>query len=129
MPDDEYCCDDCQRADSKGHIEDPRVIDSEFIDDKYQWSLETFGTAQRAEGIVADIRSELLEVLAKPDDITQWVDVILLALDGMSRQGFSGEEIINAIIAKQKINTTRKWSVTKPEADQPTFHIKDDNGK
>lgn len=123
----DYCSLECHNAYRRTFDEyvPPRVIDKYFIDDKYKWSCKTFGSAKRVRGLVKHIRSELKEVLAKPSDIYEWVDIVLLALDGMSRQGFSGEEIIAAIIDKQDINTKRTWSVTQPTADQPSFHVKD----
>jgi hypothetical protein len=41
--------------------------------------------------------------------LSEWVDVILLALDGAWRSGASPEQIAFAIAAKQIKNESRKW--------------------
>lgn len=73
------------------------------------WSLSTFGPGHRAEGLCDHIRKELAEVAAAPNDLNEWVDVAILALDGAWRAGFSPEEIARAIEAKQTKNEARKW--------------------
>ena len=52
-----------------------------------EFSLRTFGPGPRSIGVVAHIRKELREVEADPTDLSEWVDVILLALDGAWRAG------------------------------------------
>src|SRR5688572_4735926 len=74
-----------------------------------EFSLKTFGPGPRTEGVLAHIRKELHEVEAKPADVFEWVDVILLALDGAWRAGHSPEVIANAIIIKQERNEGRQW--------------------
>lgn len=72
------------------------------------FSERTFGSLSTA-GVLDHIRKELHEIEAKPDDVLEWVDVILLALDGAWRAGFSPEQIVQAISAKQARNESRKW--------------------
>jgi hypothetical protein len=90
-----------------------------------KWSLETFGPGMRTEGICNHIRKELLEIEANPTDLMEWVDVILLAMDGASRAGYSGEEIVQALQDKQKVNETRTWPENTPEGE-PSEHIQED---
>lgn len=59
--------------------------------------------------MIDHIRKELNEIEARPDDVAEWVDVILLALDGAGRAGFSLEQIAQAIAAKQVKNEARQW--------------------
>lgn len=73
------------------------------------WSKETFGPGFRSKGVVDHIRKELLEIEAKPGDITEWIDVVILALDGAWRAGYSPDQIIEALIAKQTKNEGRQW--------------------
>lgn len=73
------------------------------------FSERTFGPGTRTAGVLDHIRKELKEIEAKPDDVSEWVDVILLALDGAWRVGFSPEQIAQAIAAKQERNELRKW--------------------
>lgn len=74
-----------------------------------EFSERTFGPGTRTAGVLDHIRKELNEIEAKPDDVSEWVDVILLALDGAWRAGFSPEQIARAIAAKQERNESRKW--------------------
>ena len=74
-----------------------------------EWSRRTFGPGERAKGVVAHIRKELVEIEAAPADLEEWVDVILLALDGAWRAGYTPEEIAAAIEAKQTKNEGRQW--------------------
>ncbi len=74
-----------------------------------EFSERTFGPGTRTAGVLDHIRKELNEIEAKPDDVTEWVDVILLALDGAWRAGFSPEQIAQAIAAKQARNEARQW--------------------
>ena len=74
-----------------------------------EWSEKTFGPGKRTAGVCDHIRKELAEVEADPDDAQEWVDVIILALDGAWRAGLSPEQIIGGIIAKQSKNERRTW--------------------
>ena len=55
------------------------------------------------------IRKELLEIEAAPNDLAEWIDVVILAFDGAWRTGATPEQIVRALIAKQYKNETRKW--------------------
>lgn len=73
------------------------------------FSERTFGPGTRAKGVVDHIRKELLEIEEKPDDLTEWIDVTILALDGAWRAGYTPDQIISALVAKQAKNEARKW--------------------
>lgn len=73
------------------------------------WSEQTFGPGSRAAGVVDHIRKELREIEADPADLSEWVDVIILACDGAWRAGHSPEQIASAIVAKQTRNEGRQW--------------------
>jgi hypothetical protein len=74
-----------------------------------EWSERTFGPDPRAAGICDHIRKELLEVEAKPTDLSEWIDVVILGLDGAWRAGHTPAEIIAALVAKQDKNESREW--------------------
>ena len=74
-----------------------------------EWSIKTFGPGERSQGIVDHIRKELDEIETSPFDLTEWIDVVILALDGAWRAGYSPDEIIAALVAKQAKNESRKW--------------------
>lgn len=73
------------------------------------WSEKTFGPGSRAQGVVDHIRKELLEIEADPTDLREWIDVVILALDGAWRSGASPTDIIEALSAKQFKNERRQW--------------------
>jgi hypothetical protein len=74
-----------------------------------EWSERTFGPGARAKGVVDHIRKELCEIEADPGDLKEWVDVVILALDGAWRSGASPAQIVEAIVAKQTKNEGRQW--------------------
>ena len=83
-------------------------INDEHIDHQREWSTKTFGPGLRL-GVIDHLRKELDEVAEDPTDLSEWVDVIILAFDGAWRSGASPEEIIEAIVAKQTKNEGRRW--------------------
>lgn len=74
-----------------------------------EFSERTFGPGPRAAGVVDHIRKELREIEAAPGDLTEWIDVVILALDGAWREGWTPEEIALALSAKQAKNEGRTW--------------------
>jgi hypothetical protein len=73
------------------------------------WSEKTFGPGARTAGVCDHIRKELLEIEADPLDLAEWVDVVILALDGAWRCGGKPDQIIVGIAAKQAKNEGRNW--------------------
>lgn len=73
------------------------------------WSEQTCGPGPRTTGIVDHIRKELAEIEADPTDVREWIDVVILALDGAWRCGATPEEIVAALAAKQARNEARTW--------------------
>lgn len=74
-----------------------------------EWSARTFGPGPRAAGVVDHIRKELREIEADPDDLEEWIDVVILAFDGAWRSGATPDEIIAKLDAKQTKNERREW--------------------
>ena len=74
-----------------------------------EWSGRTFGPGPRTAGVVDHIRKELREIEADPTDLSEWIDVVILALDGAWRAGGSQEQTNAALVAKQKKNEGRQW--------------------
>ena len=74
-----------------------------------KFSEATFGPGARTSGVIDHIQKELAEIEADPLDLEEWVDVILLALDGAWRTGASPQEVADAIDAKMTKNEGREW--------------------
>jgi hypothetical protein len=74
-----------------------------------EFSARTFGPGPRVEGVTDHIEKELKEVRESGGALDEWVDVIILGLDGAWRSGATPEQIVAAIEAKQTKNEGRKW--------------------
>jgi hypothetical protein len=88
------------------------------------FSERTFGPGARTRGVVDHIRKELDEILAAPADVSEWIDVVILAFDGAWRSGATPAEIVAALRAKQAKNEARKWPDWR--AADPTKAIEHD---
>lgn len=84
-------------------------IDAKHLMRQREFSLNTFGPGARTSGVLDHIAKELNEIREAPEDISEWVDVIILAFDGAWRAGWEPQQIIDAIIEKQGKNEKRKW--------------------
>lgn len=73
------------------------------------FSESTFGPGARTAGVLDHIGKELREIKAAPTDLSEWIDVVILALDGAWRAGYSPDQIIDALTAKQAKNEARTW--------------------
>ncbi len=73
------------------------------------FSRATFGPGQRTKGVCDHIRKELKEIQKKPNDVEEWIDVVILGLDGAWRCGASPEQIVRTLLAKQDKNEGRLW--------------------
>lgn len=89
------------------------------------WSSKTFGPGARTLGVVDHIRKELREIEAAPDDLTEWIDVVILALDGAWRAGGTPEQIIKTLTGKQARNEARDWPDWRTQsADKAIEHVR-----
>jgi len=95
-----------------------------YIQRQEEWSAKTFGNGVRTKGITAHIRKELLEIEAAPHDVEEWIDVVILALDGAWRAGYSPEQIVAALEAKQAKNFKRTYPMPISE-DIPSEHFRE----
>ena len=97
-----------------------------YINRQKEWSMKTFGLGMRTVGLCKHIQKELEEIQNDPVDVSEWCDIIILALDGAWRAGYTSEEITKALIEKQIVNFRRRWSLTKPQ-DEYIEHIREDD--
>lgn len=84
------------------------------------FSHATFGPGERTAGVSDHIRKELIEVEQSDGSADEWVDVVILALDGLTRRlAFIGgdrsdparvaEMAVKMIVDKQTRNEARAW--------------------
>lgn len=89
------------------------------------FSRSTFGPGPRTGGVIDHIRKELTEIEDDPADVEEWIDVILLAMDGAWRAGYTPEQIAEALKAKQEKNETRDWPDWRTaSADRAIEHVR-----
>lgn len=72
----------------------------EHLDRQRAFSVKAFGPGARVEGISDHIMKELAEVEAAPEDLSEWIDIVLLGLDGAWRAGYSSATIAGALAEK-----------------------------
>lgn len=94
----------------------------EYIEKQREWSLATFGPGLRTGGIVAHIKKELIEIEEEPESL-EWIDVIILGLDGAWRAGYDPDDIVRALVDKQDINFARTWPAPTSQ-DEPVEHVR-----
>lgn len=97
----------------------------QYLERQAEWSQKTFGPGRRTKGIIAHIKKELIEIEQEPKSLEEWIDVVILTLDGAWRAGYSPKQIVNALWCKQDMNIERDWPAPGPE-DQPIEHIRGD---
>lgn len=87
-----------KRFDLKAHLHRQRFF-----------SNNTFGPGRRTDGVCDHIRKEIKEIEADPNDLEEWIDVVMLAFDGAWRSGHSPGQIVDMIEFKQTKNEARTW--------------------
>lgn len=91
-------------------ISHPKGFDLiEHLYRQIEFSLTTFGPGPRTEGVLDHLHKELVEVEAEPNDLEEWIDLVMLALDGAWRAGFTPQQIAAQLEAKQTKNELREW--------------------
>ena len=73
------------------------------------FSERTFGPGTRTKNVIDHIHKELIEVEAAPTDLKEWIDVVILALDGAWRAGYSPEQIVVQLGRTLDRNEQREW--------------------
>ena len=89
----------------------------EHLVDQIGWSHETFGPGMRTEGVLDHMRKEMIEVADDPRDLEEWIDLVMLAMDGAWRCMEGGtlkpeiraEKVRDALRAKLLKNKQRAW--------------------
>ncbi len=88
-----------------------------FVERHRRWSFRTFGSGRQTIGLTRHIEKELGEIRANPDDLSEWVDIMILALDGYLRHGGTVENLLRDMHSKQEENFARRWL---PATDEST---------
>ena len=102
-------------------VQPPDLFD--HLKRQWAWSLKTFGPVRRTLGVTRHIEKEIAEIREKPEDLSEWVDVIILAMDGYWRHGGKPEELLMHMQAKQDKNFARQWPSPTSE-DEAVEHVR-----
>lgn len=96
------------------------------IAEQRAWSDRTFGPGTRLKGVLAHIRKELVEVEESGgEDIMEWVDLMVLAVDGATRSGHKPEDLLDAYARKMAENYEREWPDWRGfSEDEPIEHVR-----
>lgn len=102
------------------------TIEADDLDEQREWSDRTFGPGRRTEGVLKHIEKEVEEVRrTNGEDLSEWIDLIILAVDGATRAGFSGEQVTLAYHQKMRENRDRRWPDWRNfSEDEPIEHIR-----
>ncbi|MEM8773852.1 MAG: dATP/dGTP pyrophosphohydrolase domain-containing protein [Pseudomonadota bacterium] len=85
------------------------------------FSHATFGPGERREGVADHLRKEICEMLDANGSAREWVDIVILGLDGLTRRlsfetgsgrrdpEITAELACRMIREKQKRNEARTW--------------------
>jgi len=103
----------------------------EYLTVYREFSERTYGPPSpiRLQGVIDHLRKEVQEISEAPMDQTEWVDVVILALDGLWRIGLTSEEVAQAITDKVAINMDREWPDWRNvDPSRAIEHIKSNSG-
>jgi len=103
---------DCVPCHGLGIVPDPFAV---LVLEQQEFSEKTFGPGKRTLGMIDHIMKELAEIRDNPDDLTEYIDVMLLAIDGYWRHGGKSDELWPRLRAKLAKNKARKWPAPKDE--------------
>lgn len=84
------------------------------------FSRATFGPGERMNGVLDHMGKEIEEVRASGGESSEWVDLVILALDGLTRRLWASsdyrktadevaDEACRIIVGKQAKNERRDW--------------------
>lgn len=92
----------------------------QYLEAHNEWSARTFGRDRRPVSIINHIHKELKEVEAAPDDLVEWIDVMILAADGAFIAGYEPTQVAAAVITDIELGITGTWQ----SAETVISHIK-----
>jgi hypothetical protein len=101
------------------------------------FSKETYGPGHRSEAICKHIEKEVNEIREKPHDLEEWIDIIILGIDGAWRsvkaplsRGEIATMIAGCLEAKQTKNERRQWPNWRDvPADSPIEHVRTEESR
>lgn len=72
-----------------------------WLNKQRRWSFENHGNDEKTVAVLQTIYGEVVSTNGQPKDVNLWIRIIVLALEGALRQGFTPHEICEALEKKQ----------------------------
>ena len=98
----------------------------DYLNNQIVFSVRTFGPHNNVESLLDHISKECEEIRENPQDLEEWIDIMILAFDGALRQGHSPDSLVKMLEHKLEKNKNRTWpdwrTVDKTKAIE---HIKE----
>lgn len=94
-----------------------------YLRRQMKWSEKTFGPGPRTIGITKHIEKECEEIRQNPTDLEEWIDILILGLDGYWRAGGKAEDLMLHLQMKQDKNFARQWPAPISQ-DLPVEHVR-----
>ena len=91
------------------------------------WADKTFGINRGVLGRIKHIEKELIELKNNPNGPEEWIDILMLTLDGLGLIGLSPENILEELYSKLEKCKNRKWPDWKSaDPNKPIEHIREE---
>ena len=94
-----------------------------FFTRQIEWSRRCFGDGKRTFGVTKHMEKEIAEVRENPEDLLEWIDLIMLAMDGYWRHGGTSESLMADLLQKQGMNFLREYPAPTSE-NEPVEHVR-----
>ena len=107
-----------------GKIDGNKKSLERYLEEQMRWSSTMFGRSARTKGTIEHIKKELCEVEREPHDLEEWIDIVMLALDGYWRHGGRPVDVADDLFAKAAIVRERKFPPDISD-DKPAEHVRD----
>lgn len=99
------------------------------IERQKRWSEMAFGpikSVDRTNGVLDHMTKEIEEVRKNPKDTEEWIDLMMLSIDGAWRNGATPEEIAYTLEMKLKKNMRREWpDWREADPEKAIEHVKE----
>ena len=98
---------------------------AEHLTRQFKFSMKIAGPGLCTKRLLDHIRKETLEIEADPTDMGEWIDIVILALDGATRLAASPDQVIDALVARQTRNEGRVWTDWRTaDPDKAIEHVR-----
>jgi len=98
-----------------------------------EWGHAMFGTPADGRGPLGPLdhlKKEIKEIEESPNDLEEWIDAIILSIDGFLRAGGKITMVLPLLFAKQAKNGLRDWpDWRKADPNKAIEHVRTDEEK